>query len=187
MTLAASLAIMNSICGLLCYFVLIRLCLYGSFDVQVFIGHCHLDGRHSFLSCLLWCILQDSFELEEDINSNGPSSQLAEGRGKLEISAADQKPLCAAEPTSKPAALLEVRTPSGVLGKKSDTETPDSGATAVKNTIFLPSAGSQSRATASNKETNVDKVPPFVFSSSTQVTGSKPGSSSRLVPAIIYS
>nr|XP_009757606.1 PREDICTED: mucin-19 isoform X1 [Nicotiana sylvestris] len=123
---------------------------------------------------------EDSFELEEDINSNGPSSQLAEERGKLEISAADQKPLCAAEPTSKPAALLEVRTPSGVLGKKSDTETPDSGATAVKNTIFLPSAGSQSRATASNKETNVDKVPPFVFSSSTQVTGSKPGSSSRV-------
>ncbi|XP_009625596.2 nuclear pore complex protein NUP1 isoform X1 [Nicotiana tomentosiformis] len=123
---------------------------------------------------------EDSFELEEDINSNGPSSQLAEGRGKLEISAADQKPLCAAEPTSKPAALLEVRTPSGVLGKKSDTETPDSGATAVKNTIFLPIAGSQSLATASNKETNVDKVPPFVFSSSTQVTGSKPGSSSSV-------
>ncbi|OIT37994.1 PREDICTED: nuclear pore complex protein NUP1 isoform X2 [Nicotiana attenuata] len=121
---------------------------------------------------------EDSFELEEDIHSNGPSSQLAEGRGKLEISAADQKPLCAAEPTSKPAALLEVRTPSGVLGKNSDTETPDSGATAVKNTIFLPSAGSQSLATASNKETNVDKVPPFVFSSSTQITVSKPGSSS---------
>ncbi|XP_075084483.1 uncharacterized protein LOC107818101 isoform X2 [Nicotiana tabacum] len=123
---------------------------------------------------------EDSFELEEDINSNGPSSQLAEGRGKLEISAADQKPLCAAEPTSKPAALLEVRTPSGVLGKKSDTETPDSGATAVKNTIFLPIAGSQSIETVSNKETSVDKVPPFVFSSSTQVTGSKPGSSSSV-------
>nr|BAO49706.1 nuclear pore complex protein Nup136b [Nicotiana benthamiana] len=123
---------------------------------------------------------EDSFELEEDINSNGPSSQFAEGRGKLEISAADQKALCAAEPTSKPAALLEVRTPCGVLGKKSDTETPDSGATAVKNTIFLPSAGSQSLATVSNKETNVDKVPPFVFSSSTHSTGSKPGSLSSV-------
>nr|BAO49705.1 nuclear pore complex protein Nup136a [Nicotiana benthamiana] len=125
---------------------------------------------------------EDSFELEEDINSKGPSSQLAEGRGKLEISAVDQKPVCAAELTSKPAALLEVRAPSGVLGKKSDTETPDSGAVAVKNTIFLPSSGSQSLATASNKskETNVDKVPPFLFSPSTPVTESKPGSSSSL-------
>ncbi|XP_060186110.1 nuclear pore complex protein NUP1 [Lycium barbarum] len=110
---------------------------------------------------------EDSFELEEDINSNGPSSQLAEGRGKLEISAADQKPLCAAEPTSKPAALLDVKTPPGVLDKRSDMETPDTGAVAV---------------TASNKtkETNVDMVPPFLFSSSTPVTGSKPGSSSSL-------
>ncbi|MCD9645868.1 hypothetical protein HAX54_035178 [Datura stramonium] len=122
---------------------------------------------------------EDSFELGEGINSNGPSSQLAEGRGKLEISAA--------EPTSKPTALMEVKTPPGVLGKKSDMETPDTGMAAVKDTIFLPSAGSQSLnssllATASNKskETNVDKVPPFLFSSSTPVMGSKPGSSSSL-------
>ncbi|KAJ8526333.1 hypothetical protein K7X08_028810 [Anisodus acutangulus] len=110
---------------------------------------------------------EDSFELGEDINSNGPSYKLAEGRGKLEISAAAQKPLSAAEPTSKPAALLEVKTPPGLSGKKSDMRTPDTGAVAV---------------TASNKskETNVDKVPPFLFSSSTPVTGSKPGSSSSL-------
>ncbi|KAL3323882.1 hypothetical protein AABB24_038185 [Solanum stoloniferum] len=126
---------------------------------------------------------EDSFELEEDRNSNGPSSQLADGRGKLELSAADQKPLCA-EPTNKPADLLEAKTPPGVLGKKSNVETPDTGAAAVKNTIFLSSAGSQSLnsdllATASNKskETNVDKVPPFLFSLSTPVTGSKPVSS----------
>ncbi|XP_055831345.1 nuclear pore complex protein NUP1-like isoform X2 [Solanum dulcamara] len=127
---------------------------------------------------------EDSFELEEDINSNGPSSQLAEGRGKLEISAADQKPLCAAEPTSKPASLLEVKTPPG---KKFDMEIPDTGAATIKNTIFLSSAGSQSLnsnllATTSNKskETTVDKVPPFLFSPSTPVTGSKPVSSSSL-------
>uniref|UniRef100_A0A0V0IZ93 Putative nucleoporin-like n=1 Tax=Solanum chacoense TaxID=4108 RepID=A0A0V0IZ93_SOLCH len=126
---------------------------------------------------------EDSFELEEDKNSNGPSAQLADGRGKLELSAADQKPLYA-QPTSKPTDLLEAKTPPGVLGKKSDMETPDTGTAAVKNTIFLSSAGSQSLnsnllATASNesKETNVDKVPPFLFSPSTPVTGSKPVSS----------
>ncbi|KAJ8551607.1 hypothetical protein K7X08_021622 [Anisodus acutangulus] len=111
---------------------------------------------------------EDSFELEEDINSNGPSSQLAEGRGKLEIpAAADQKPLYATEPSNKPVALLEVKTPPGLLGRESDMETPDTGVVAV---------------TASNKskETNVDMVPPFLFSSSTPVTGSKPGSSSSL-------
>ncbi|KAF3647063.1 hypothetical protein FXO38_01518 [Capsicum annuum] len=66
---------------------------------------------------LLWCVPYDSFELEDDINSIGPSSQLAEGREKLEI--------CAADPTSKPAALMEVKAPPGVLGKKSDMGTPD--------------------------------------------------------------
>ncbi|XP_010312503.2 nuclear pore complex protein NUP1 isoform X1 [Solanum lycopersicum] len=122
---------------------------------------------------------EDSFELEE----NGLSAQLADGRGKLELSAADQKPLCA-EPTSKPADLLEAKTPSRVLCKNSDVVTLDTGAAAVNNTIFLSSAGSQSLnsnllATASNKskETNVDKVPPFLFSPSTPVTGSKPVSS----------
>ncbi|KAK4708092.1 hypothetical protein R3W88_029017 [Solanum pinnatisectum] len=126
---------------------------------------------------------EDSFELEEDRNSNGPSAQLADGRGKLELSAADQKPLCA-EPTNKPTDLLEAKTPPGVLGKKSNVETPDTGAAAVKNTIFLSSSGSQSLnsnllATASNesKETNVDKVPPFLFSLPTPITGSKPVSS----------
>lgn len=121
---------------------------------------------------------EDSYELEEDINPNGPSSQLAEGRGKLEISAT--------EPTSKSTALLEVKTPPVVLGKKSDMETPDTGTAAVKNTIFVSSAGTQSPnsillATASkSKETNVDKVPPFLFSPSTPVMESKPVSSSSL-------
>ncbi|PHT31675.1 hypothetical protein CQW23_28012 [Capsicum baccatum] len=101
---------------------------------------------------LLWCVPYDSFELEDDINSIGPSSQLAEGREKLEI--------CAADPTSKPAALMEVKAPPGVLGKKSDMGTPDM--------LIL--------------ETNIEKVSPFPFSPSTPVTGSKPGSSSRLVP-----
>ncbi|PHU27770.1 hypothetical protein BC332_06102 [Capsicum chinense] len=129
---------------------------------------------------------EDSFELEEDINSNGPSSQLVEGREKLEISAADQKPLYAADPTSKPAALLEVKTPPGVLGKKSDMGTPETGAAAVKNTIFL-STRSQSlnsnllpTAFDKSKETSIDKVPPFPFSPSTSIMGSKPGSSSSL-------
>ncbi|PHT61975.1 hypothetical protein T459_34178 [Capsicum annuum] len=101
---------------------------------------------------LLWCVPYDSFELEDDINSIGPSSQLAEGREKLEI--------CAADPTSKPAALMEVKAPPGVLGKKSDMGTPDM--------LIL--------------ETNIEKVSPFPFSPSTPLTGSKPGSSSRLVP-----
>ncbi|CAN4126362.1 unnamed protein product [Withania somnifera] len=131
---------------------------------------------------------EDSFELEADINSNEPSSELADGRGgKLEMSAAEQKLLCAAEPSSKPAALREVKTPSGVLGKNSDMETPDTGAATVKNTTVLPSADSQllnsnPLATASNKskQTNVDKVPLLLFSPSTPVTVSKPGSSSSL-------
>ncbi|KAM3200773.1 hypothetical protein P3L10_033136 [Capsicum annuum] len=99
---------------------------------------------------LLWCVPYDSFELEDDINSIGPSSQLAEGREKLEI--------CAADPTSKPAALMEVKAPPGVLGKKSDMGTPDM--------LIL--------------ETNIEKVSPFPFSPSTPLTGSKPGSSSSL-------
>lgn len=64
----------------------------------------------------------------------------------------------------------------------------DTGAAAVKNNIFL-STGSQSLnsnllATAfdKSKETNIEKVSPFPFSPSTPLTGSKPGSSSRLVP-----
>ncbi|CAN4114467.1 unnamed protein product [Withania somnifera] len=131
---------------------------------------------------------EDSFDLEEAINSNGPSSQLAEGRGKLEMSSADQKPICAAQPTSKPAALLEVKTPSGVLGKNSDMmEAPDTGAAGVKNTIVLPNAGSQSlksnllvTVSIKSKETNADKVSPLLSSPSTPVTGSKPGSTSSL-------
>ncbi|KAJ8540321.1 hypothetical protein K7X08_030240 [Anisodus acutangulus] len=129
--------------------------------------------------------LEDSFELDEDINSDESASQLAEeGREKMGISGAEKKSLSTDEALNKPAALFEMKATLGILNKRNDMEAPDSAVISVNSTSFLPSSDPEvvppSFGSNKSKESSGDKVPAPLFSSSFPLSGSRPETSSSL-------
>lgn len=131
--------------------------------------------------------LEDSFELDEDINSDESSSQLAEGRDKMGVSGAEKKPLSTDEVLNKPAASFETKSTLGILNKRNDMEAPDAALISVNSTSFLPSSDPLSPEVVppsfgpdKSKEPSGDKVPTLLFSSSSPLSGLRPESSSSL-------
>ncbi|XP_004240192.1 nuclear pore complex protein NUP1-like [Solanum lycopersicum] len=132
--------------------------------------------------------LEDSFEMDEDINFDNPASQLAEGRDKMGISGAEKKSLSTDEALNKkPAALSETNATLGILNKRNDMKAPDAALISISSPSFLSSSDSQSPEVVApsfglnkSKESSGDKVPALLFSSSFPLSGLKPESSSSL-------
>ncbi|KAK4353656.1 hypothetical protein RND71_025850 [Anisodus tanguticus] len=129
--------------------------------------------------------LEDSFELDEDINSDESASQLAEeGREKMGISGAEKKSLSTDEALNKPAALFEMKATLGILNKRNDMEAPYSAVISVNSTSLLPSSDPEvvppSFGSNKSKESSGDKVPAPLFSSSFPLSGLRPETSSSL-------
>ncbi|XP_059317599.1 nuclear pore complex protein NUP1-like isoform X2 [Lycium ferocissimum] len=131
--------------------------------------------------------LEDSFEMDEDINSDKSASQLAEGGDKMGISGAEKKSLSTDDALNKPAALFETKATLGILNKRTDRESPDAAVVSVNSTSFLPSSDPLSPEVVppsfgsnKSKESSGDKVPALLFSSSVPLSGSRPESSSSL-------
>ncbi|KAK4353392.1 hypothetical protein RND71_028910 [Anisodus tanguticus] len=130
--------------------------------------------------------LEDSFEMDEDINSDESASQLAEGREKMDISDTEKKSLSTDKALNKPAVLFETKATLGILNKRNDMEAPDSAVISVNSTSFLPSSDPLSPEVVppsfgsnKSKESSGDKVPAPLFSSSFPLSGLRPESSSR--------
>ncbi|KAM3268484.1 hypothetical protein P3S67_031425 [Capsicum chacoense] len=70
-------------------------------------------------------VLEDSFELDEDINSDESASQLVEGRDKMGVSDAEKKPLSTDEVLNKPAAVFETKATVGISKKRKAMEALD--------------------------------------------------------------
>lgn len=131
--------------------------------------------------------LEDSFEMDEDVNFDKSVSQLAEGRDKMGISGTEKKSLSTDEALDKPAALSETNATLGIFNKRNDMVAPDAALISVSSPSFLPSSDPPSQevvspSSGSNKsmESSVDKVPALLFSSSFPLSGLKPESSSSL-------
>ncbi|TMW96091.1 hypothetical protein EJD97_007924 [Solanum chilense] len=131
--------------------------------------------------------LEDSFEMDEDINFDNPASQLAEGRDKMGISGAEKKSLSTDEALNKLAALSETNATLGILNKRNDMKAPDAALISISSRSFLSSSDSQSPEVVApsfglnkSKESSGDKVPALLFSSSFPLSGLKPESSSSL-------
>ncbi|XP_049354914.1 nuclear pore complex protein NUP1-like isoform X1 [Solanum verrucosum] len=131
--------------------------------------------------------LEDSFEMDEDINFDKSASQLAEGRDKMGISGAEKKSLSTDEALNKPASLSETNANLGILNKRNDMKVPDAALISVSSPSFLPSSDPLSPEVVppsfgsnKSKESSGDKVPALLFSSSFPLSGLKPESSSSL-------
>uniref|UniRef100_M1C5T8 Proteophosphoglycan ppg4 n=1 Tax=Solanum tuberosum TaxID=4113 RepID=M1C5T8_SOLTU len=129
--------------------------------------------------------LEDSFEMDEDINFDKSASQLAEGRDKMGISGAEKKSLSTDEALNKPAALSETNANLGILNKRIDMKAPDAALISVNSPSFLPSSDPLSPEVVppsfgsnKSKELSGDKVPALLFSSPFPLSGLKPESSS---------
>ncbi|KAM3302753.1 hypothetical protein P3S67_013783 [Capsicum chacoense] len=114
--------------------------------------------------------LEDSFELDEDINSDESSSQLVEGRDKMGVSNAEKKPLSTV----------------GISKKRKDMEALDAAVIKVNSTNFLPNSNPMTAVPPSfgadkSKEPSGGKVPALLFSDiSKEPSGDK-------VPALLFS
>lgn len=144
---------------------------------------------HGHFVLLFFSSLQDSFEMDEDINFDKSASQLAEGRDKRGISGAEKNFVSTDEALSKPAALSETNATLGILNKRNDMEAPDAALISVSSPSFLPSSDPLSLEVVppsfgsnKSKDSSSDKVPALLFSSSFPLSGLKPESLSRLVP-----
>ncbi|CAN4105874.1 unnamed protein product [Withania somnifera] len=131
--------------------------------------------------------LEDSFELDEDINFDDSASQLAEVRDTMSGSGAEKKPGSAGEVLDKPAAPFETMATLGILNKRNDMEAPDAALISVNSTSFLPSSDPVSPEVVppsfgsdKSKEPSAFKVPTLLFSSSSPLFGLKPESSSSI-------
>ncbi|KAK6790337.1 hypothetical protein RDI58_014137 [Solanum bulbocastanum] len=131
--------------------------------------------------------LEDSFEMDEDINFDKSASQLAEGRDKMGISSAEKKSLSTDEALNKPAALSETNANLGILNKRNDMKAPDAALISISSPSFLPSSDPLSPEVVppsfgsnKSKESSGDKVPALLLSSSFPLSGLKPESSSSL-------
>ncbi|KAM3345374.1 nuclear pore complex protein NUP1 [Capsicum galapagoense] len=148
--------------------------------------------------------LEDSFELDEDINSDESASQLVEGRDKMGVSDAEKKPLSTDEVLNKPAAVFETKATVGISKRRNDMEALDAAVINVNSTSFLPNSnpltpevvppsfGADKSKEPSggkvpallfsdiSKEPSGDKVPALQFSSSSPPSVLRPESSSSL-------
>ncbi|XP_055811374.1 nuclear pore complex protein NUP1-like isoform X2 [Solanum dulcamara] len=137
--------------------------------------------------------LEDSFEMDEDINFNKSASQLADGRDKRGISGAEKTSVSTDEALNKPTALSETNATLGILNKRNDMEAPDAALISVSSPSFLPSSDPLSPEVVppsfgsnKSKDSSGDKVPALLFSSSFPLSSLSntafglPGASSEL-------
>ncbi|PHT82511.1 hypothetical protein T459_15526 [Capsicum annuum] len=130
---------------------------------------------------------EDSFELDEDINSDESASQLVEGRDKMGVSDAEKKPLSTDEVLNKPAAVFETKATVGISKRRNDMEALDAAVINVNSTSFLPNSNPltpevvpPSFGADKSKEPSGGKVPALLFSSSSPPSVLRPESSSSL-------